>query len=98
MVSKINVSDGGLGYGKAPQVTLTGGGGTGASAIALVEAGKVTAIIVTSAGLSYRSAPVVKIAPPTTLKLGIDTVNLIRMPGSASASNQIRTVSGNPQR
>ena len=90
LVSKINLSDGGLGYGKAPQVTLTGGGGTGASAIALVDAGRVTAIIVTSAGLSYRSAPVVKIAPPPALRLGIDTVNLIRIPGSASASNQIQ--------
>ena len=44
-----------------PTVTLTGGGGTGATAVATVVAGVVTAITPTNGGTGYTSAPAVAI-------------------------------------
>lgn len=55
----ISVTDGGTGYTTAPTVTITGGGGTGASATALINAGKVVAVTVTAGGTGYTSAPVI---------------------------------------
>jgi hypothetical protein len=48
---------GGSGYTEAPKVLISGGGGSGALATAVVEGGVVTKVIVTSAGLGYTSAP-----------------------------------------
>ena len=56
-VEKIVVADGGSGYLSAPQITLVGGGGTGATAQAFVGNGKVTSIEVTNKGSGYTSAP-----------------------------------------
>jgi len=70
VVSKITVNSGGnAGYlASAPliPVTLSGGGGTGATAIASIgqsgaTLGKVTAISVTNPGMGYTSAPTVTI-------------------------------------
>ncbi len=65
-VTAIPVSTPGAGYTGAPVVRLTGGGGTGATAIAQVDLtdgsptyGQVTGILVTSAGYDYTSAPTV---------------------------------------
>lgn len=48
-------------YTSEPAVTISGGGGEGATARANVENGKITAIEVTSPGLGYTSEPSVKI-------------------------------------
>lgn len=53
----IAVTSGGSGYTSAPSVTLSGGGGTGATAEAEVTNGQVTAVRVTSNGINYTSAP-----------------------------------------
>jgi parallel beta-helix repeat protein len=50
---------GGTGYGSAPTVGFTGGGGTGATATASVTDGVVTSISVTNGGSGYTSAPTV---------------------------------------
>jgi hypothetical protein len=60
-VAHINVTNSGSGYTSAPTVTLIGGGGTGAQAIAAVASGHVTGIAVTSDGAHYTSAPSVVI-------------------------------------
>lgn len=49
-VTAITMGNGGTGYTTAPAVTLTGGGGTGATAVATVSGGVVTKITVTNAG------------------------------------------------
>jgi formylglycine-generating enzyme required for sulfatase activity len=60
----IAVTDSGAGYSVAPQVTITGGGGSGASAEATVSNWAVVAITVRWAGSGYTSTPTVVIADP----------------------------------
>ena len=61
-LSSIAVTTGGAGYIGAPEVTITGGGGTGASAIAIVSGGVVTGYTITSPGTGYTSAPTVTLS------------------------------------
>ena len=56
-VSSITVTNGGSGYTSAPDVTISGGSGTGATATATVESGAVTGITITNNGYNYTSAP-----------------------------------------
>jgi fibronectin-binding autotransporter adhesin len=58
-VSSIPVATGGAGYLDTPVVTITGGGGVGATAVANVSGGSVTGITITSPGTGYTSAPTV---------------------------------------
>jgi hypothetical protein len=55
----IDILDPGTGYTTAPTVTITGGGGAGAAATAVVHQGRVIAIEVTNAGAGYTSTPTV---------------------------------------
>jgi hypothetical protein len=56
----------GSGYTDPPQVKITGGGGTGATATATINgSGNVTAINVITAGTGYTSTPAVTITPST---------------------------------
>lgn len=57
----IRVTQGGSEYSDKPSVTLSGGGGSGATAEAVVSEGKITAINVISPGTGYKSAPSVSI-------------------------------------
>lgn len=61
----VEVTDGGFGYLRPPDVVLTGGGGSGAVAEAIVNNGIVTEIRIINPGRGYTSAPAVEIdAPP----------------------------------
>ena len=62
VVTGFNVTASGSGYPSAPAVALIGGGGAGASAVAVITGGKVTSINVVSGGSGYTSAPTVVIA------------------------------------
>jgi autotransporter-associated beta strand protein len=57
----ITVSNGGTGYTSAPTITISGGGGTGAAAIATVVNGVVTGIMVTNGGSGYTGTPTITI-------------------------------------
>lgn len=61
-IVKITVGTGGTGYTSAPTVALTGGGGTGASAVAQLAGTVVDAILVTNPGKGYTSAPSVSLS------------------------------------
>jgi len=64
----INVISGGTGYIDLydTQITITGGGGTGAAAVVSeVVAGAIAGIVVTNRGTGYTSAPVVTITSPS---------------------------------
>ncbi|BCM88823.1 adhesin BmaC autotransporter [Abditibacteriota bacterium] len=78
-VASIPVATGGSGYIAPPVVTFTGGGGTGATAVANLTGGVVTSITITSAGTGYTSAPTVALAgggPTTPATLGAVTTGL----------------------
>lgn len=57
----INLISGGYGYSDTPNVVISGGGGTGAAAVAELTDGFVTGITLTSRGRGYTSAPTVTI-------------------------------------
>jgi len=63
-VASITVTNGGTGYLTAPSVTISGGGGSGATAQAFIDNGSVTSIQVVLAGDDFTSAPTVTIAAP----------------------------------
>jgi hypothetical protein len=74
------VTDGGRGYTNAPTVNITGGGGTGATAIAILDAnGSIASIKVLTTGSGYTSLPSIVIAeppyPPTQAKGTASVVN-----------------------
>ena len=60
-VFTISLASGGSGYTAAPTVTLSGGGGTGATAVAAINTtlGTVSRVTLTNAGVGYTSAPTV---------------------------------------
>jgi N-acetylneuraminic acid mutarotase len=67
------IIDGGCGYTNAPLVLVQGGGGSGATAAAILSQGVVTGIAVNNAGSGYTSVPTVRIAsPPFTPEVGIE--------------------------
>ena len=63
-VRTITVTNGGAGYTSVPTVSFTGGGGSGATATAVISSGAVTSILVTSGGEDYEEAPTVTISEP----------------------------------
>ncbi|MFM8337649.1 MAG: hypothetical protein ACKODK_18985, partial [Opitutaceae bacterium] len=64
--ASIRLDVGGSGYTSAPVVTITGGGGVGATATAVVSGGTVTAINLTAPGYGFTGVPVVSIAAPVS--------------------------------
>jgi autotransporter-associated beta strand protein len=58
-VSRIPVAIGGAGYLDAPVVTITGGGGAGAAAVANISGGAITSITVVNPGTGYTNSPTV---------------------------------------
>lgn len=60
-VYKITVGTGGSGYSAAPAVTISGGGGTGATAVAQMAGTVVQAIVIGNPGKGYTSQPTVSI-------------------------------------
>jgi hypothetical protein len=65
-VASVGSITGGTGYTTAPTVTLTGGGGTGATAHATVSSGAVTAVTMDNHGTGYTTAPTVAFGGPGT--------------------------------
>lgn len=61
-LSHVGVKNGGSGYTSAPLVTITGGGGTGATATASVVGGKVVGYTLTNKGSGYTSLPSVSLS------------------------------------
>lgn len=56
------LSSGGTGYASPPSVTISGGGGTGASAVAHMAGTAVESVQIVNAGTGYTSAPTVAIS------------------------------------
>ena len=59
-ISAVKVTNGGTGYTTTPpDVAITGGGGTGATATATVSAGVITGVTITNPGSGYTGTPTV---------------------------------------
>ncbi len=63
-VSSILLTGTGTGYIQPPSVSIVGGGGTGATASAVIANGQVTGITITNGGRGYTSGPRVVFSPP----------------------------------
>ena len=97
-VTGVNLTNYGSGYTSAPTVTLSGGGGTGATAVAHLNSsstGQVTAVTITDQGHSYATAPTVLLVP-NDLGLGATAVATINPPGSGPVNSVSLTGVGNP--
>ncbi|HZM03094.1 MAG TPA: hypothetical protein VFC44_08715 [Candidatus Saccharimonadales bacterium] len=70
------VVNGGAGYRTTPNVSISGGGGFGASASASINSGVVTAINIINPGLDYTSLPTISIDPPSAPLNGQTNANL----------------------
>jgi hypothetical protein len=96
-VTGISVLNPGTGYSSAPTVTILGGGGSGATAVAnmrTVPADGVASVTMDVQGTSYNCLPVVTIAPPATgvqalgtAVLGGPGVSSITMTNAGAAVN-----------
>ena len=63
-VSSITITNAGAGYsGTAPTISITGGGGTGATATCTVFSGSITGVTITNKGSGYTSTPTVTVTP-----------------------------------
>jgi hypothetical protein len=81
----LNLRDGGAGYITVPEVSIIGGGGTGATAQATIANGLVTGFTVTSAGSGYASLPKIIVSAPTLAKITPDLA-LLKYRVTAGAS------------
>ncbi len=61
-VTGILITNGGSGFTSAPTVTISGGGGTGATARAWIALGRVNGITITNGGSNYTTVPSVTIS------------------------------------
>ena len=90
-VTSYNLIASGSGYVSAPTVTISGGGGSGASATATISGGAVIAITPVNAGSGYSSAPTVTItAPPPNIAY----VTYWSNDGTSSSGSQPTTAVG----
>ena len=64
-IKNIIVTNGGSGYDFQPGVKITGGGGSGAEAVVVLDGGVVTEVIVTKEGSGYTTTPTVSISSST---------------------------------
>ena len=96
-VSSIPVATGGAGYLDTPIVTITGGGGVGATAVAAISGGVVTNITILSPGTGYTSAPTVTLfggGCGTAATLGAATIAANTSGGLTKLDNGTVTLSG----
>ncbi len=81
-VTGITVTSGGSGYVSEPEVTLRGGGGSGAVGKAFLSGDKVGLIVVLSAGSGYSSSPMVEIGlPPNANRIRVELVPKLTVEG-----------------
>ena len=74
------VTSGGSGYVTSPAVTIFGGGGSNATAVANLSGdGVVTNIAITDAGIGYTNAPTVEIAQPPAAAVSPTVLPVMRL-------------------
>ncbi|MCX7392156.1 MAG: hypothetical protein NTX02_13350, partial [Planctomycetia bacterium] len=98
-IKDFTLVNGGVNYTSAPLVSITGGGGTGATAVATIAGSSVNAVIVTNAGTGYTSIPTVTISPDPLFPVGTGadfTANIVSGKINAGTGNiTLSAASGN---
>jgi fibronectin-binding autotransporter adhesin len=84
--ASFTISGGTTVYSAAPTVTISGGGGTGATATAVLTGGVVSGIAITNAGTGYTTAPTIAFSAGTVTTAGTNPT------GTGNATNF--TISG----
>ena len=84
-VVQATVSSGGSGYVTSPAVSIVGGGGSNATAVAQISGGVVTNITITDAGIGYTNAPAVEIAPPPAAAVPPTVLPVMRVDSASLA-------------
>jgi hypothetical protein len=79
------VTSGGSGYVTSPAVTIVGGGGSNATAVAQISGGVVTNITITSPGTGYTSTPTVQIAQPPAAAVSPTVLPVMRVDSASLA-------------
>jgi hypothetical protein len=82
---------GGSGYVNAPQVEITGGGGSGATATANIAGGVVTSLNVVTSGTGYTSPPTVSITPSTGVFVQFSSTGTLPSPLLSGTSYRAET-------
>jgi len=72
ILSSIKIVDPGTGYTTPPEVVITGGGGSGASAQALIKNGRISDIIIKNPGYGYSSSPDIQLKSSFTYVVNLD--------------------------
>jgi hypothetical protein len=73
------VTSAGSGYVTSPAVTIVGGGGMNAGAVANLSGGVVASITITNAGIGYTNTPTVRIAPPPAASISPSVLPVMRV-------------------
>jgi hypothetical protein len=82
---------GGSGYLNAPQVEITGGGGSGATATANIAGGVVTALNVVTSGTGYTTPPTISITPSTGVFVQFSSTGTLPSPLLSGTSYRAET-------
>ncbi len=96
-ISAIQITHGGTLYTKNPIVTITGGGGTGATAQAFISGGIVTIINLTDAGTGYTTIPTITITPAAGDVTGSGATAIAVISGAATVTDPNTANSYNPR-
>lgn len=79
LVSGAVITNFGCGYTSTPTVRIVGGGGVGATALAIMVGGIVTDVVITNSGSGYTSAPKILIESPPfepTTSISVSRINV----------------------
>jgi formylglycine-generating enzyme required for sulfatase activity len=85
----ITVVDGGSGYTTPPPVTISGGGGSGATAVATLSNGSVSQITVTATGGGYTGTPTVTVGGPSNLA-GLNLYAGFQVTGAIGQTHEVQ--------
>ena len=72
VLSGIQVTDPGTGYTSPPEVVITGGGGTGAEAEAILRNGRINGITIKNPGSGYTTEPQIELKSSFTYVVNLD--------------------------
>ena len=88
-VASITVTAGGSGYKCPPTIAITGGGGSGATAIAVLTNDTVSSITITNAGSGYSCVPRVIITPVNDTTCNASNASIASGTGATATANTL---------